>query len=276
MEPVGVDIKADFGAFTKPHSTTGGLLTFKIPPKTAVKGIIGAIAGLSFEETCEYLKGLRIGIKPLSKISTKSLVYNSHYGSRKGRWVNIRQEILINPEYRIYLDFTDIEDNNTFKDDIQGIIGSNGLDYRLTSAQEGLRVLLENNLNYYTPYMGRNNFPLEYDTFQPQLEELDNYENRLECSCMIPREAVSELDVTELSQEVEDELSLNLDEPNSMKFYLINGYPVSQQSSRDYSKFRNMMLKEYGTDIRLKILPKKTNGEIKLFKDKNEELVPVF
>ena len=47
---IELDIWSNFGCFSKPFSTTGGILSYLIPPKTSIIGMIGAILGYDFDD----------------------------------------------------------------------------------------------------------------------------------------------------------------------------------------------------------------------------------
>ena len=103
------DIKAEYAHFKKYYTTTSPL-TFAIPPKTTVYGIIGAILGLDKSEYLKYFAAgncqIGIGIKnPIKKtrinlnlIKTKEAKLMSRIKNR----TQIRTEYLKDAEYRIY------------------------------------------------------------------------------------------------------------------------------------------------------------------------------
>ena len=109
------DFYAPLGHFKMPYTTTSPL-TFPVPPKTAVYGIIGAIIGLDKNEYLEYFqdKSLKtaIGInKKIKKtgisqnlINTKVVKMFARMNSRKNPpRTQIRIEFLKDVSYRIYL-----------------------------------------------------------------------------------------------------------------------------------------------------------------------------
>ncbi len=116
------DVWGDYAHFRRFYTTTSPL-TFPIPPRTALCGLIGAITGLE-KENNEYLKyftlnkafiGLRL-INPLRKVRIAENIIDtekspkSFYDIKRTR---IRYEFIKNPKYRIYFYHTD---ENVYKE----------------------------------------------------------------------------------------------------------------------------------------------------------------
>ena len=89
---IEIDIWSSFGCFSKPDSTGGGRLTYLIPPKTAIIGIIGAILGYDFDKfeinknkikiyEIEELYDIKISIQPLFDLKTKRVTFNRVNGT---------------------------------------------------------------------------------------------------------------------------------------------------------------------------------------------------
>lgn len=109
------DVWSDYAHFRKGYTTTSPL-TFSIPSRTAVCGLIGAIAGLE-KENNEYLRyftleeagiGLKI-LNPIKKIRIAENLINTKDNYflpvKKGRHnprTQIRFEFIKDPKYRIY------------------------------------------------------------------------------------------------------------------------------------------------------------------------------
>lgn len=103
------DIWADYAHFKKYYTTTSPL-TFSIPPKTSIYGIIGAILGLDKNEYLNYFQpgACQIGIrikKPIKKtrinlnfVDTKTATKMSRIKTR----TQIKTEFLKDISYRIY------------------------------------------------------------------------------------------------------------------------------------------------------------------------------
>jgi CRISPR-associated protein Cas5h len=136
------DVWADYAHFRKFYTTTSPL-TFSVPPRTALCGLIGAIVGLSKIEN-EYLdyfslEEVKIGIRILRPISKTMIAQNLiHTKNARGPGMNlikqrtqIRFEYLKNPKYRIYFAYCGSNEN-------------------LLS----LKSLLETHKSVYTPVLG--------------------------------------------------------------------------------------------------------------------------
>jgi len=117
------DIWGDYAHFRKNYSTSSPL-TYSFPPRTALSGLIGAIAGLDKAEYFRhFLKdGARIGCKiltPVKKvrigenlIDTKSAVKMHLIKNR----TQIRFEFVKDPMYRVYFSHSDEEFYNKVRD----------------------------------------------------------------------------------------------------------------------------------------------------------------
>lgn len=112
------DIRGDYAHFRRFYTTTSPL-TFPIPPRTALCGLIGAIIGLE-KENNEYLKYFSrdkafIGLRLLSPVKKIMIAENLiHTKNAKGIGMNlivercqIGFEFLKDPKYRIYFYHTD-------------------------------------------------------------------------------------------------------------------------------------------------------------------------
>jgi len=107
------DIWGDYAHFRRGYTTTSPL-TFSIPPRTALCGLIGAILGLEKNKN-EYLKDFtldkaKIGLRLLNPVKKTRIAENLiHTKDAKGIGMNlitrrtqIRVEFLKDPKYRIY------------------------------------------------------------------------------------------------------------------------------------------------------------------------------
>ncbi len=274
METISFDIQARFGSFTKPFSTSGGLLTYKVPPKTSIKGMLGSIAGFDFKENLKFLERLKLGITPLSETRTKTTTFNSHYGNPRGRMVNIRQEILINPSYRIIADFSKIEDDERAIKQINSILKKNGINETISSLYEGYRHLLANNISYYDIYMGRNNFPLDLKMVDVDLEPVaDPYENEFEAIGIVPHEISSDFKVKEKPKK---ESGLNISSPDTLKFHILKDIPIHQKENREYTEMKDFIMKSIGERVKLIVIPEKKDYDYKYLQDSDGKLYVLF
>ncbi|KZX17000.1 CRISPR-associated protein Cas5 [Methanobrevibacter cuticularis] len=233
---IEMDIWSNFGCFTKPFSNTGGLLTYMIPPKTSIIGIIGAILGYEFDDYEENSEGYRkykieelytikISIQPLFDLKSKRVTFNYGYGNEKGL-KNIKQDVLIKPYYKLYISFPDsLKDNeNLFLERIK------------------------NNLTIYSLYMGRNEFILNYKykkTFSANNYILTNdnqkdfFKEKPKIYGSLNRENVKK---TKLSSEPIGEIYNHDRKKNSYRLksfyeYVIKEFPVIRKNFTDFEYF---------------------------------------
>ncbi|WP_249164846.1 CRISPR-associated protein Cas5 [Methanobacterium alkalithermotolerans] len=159
---IEIDIWSSFGCFTKPFSNTGGLLTYLIPPKTSIIGMIAAILGYEFDDyeeledktrkyKIEELYDIKVSIQALFDLKIKRVTFNSHYGNEP-HMLNVHEDVLINPFYKVYLSFpSELKDKE--------------------------KIFLERvmaNETVYNLYMGRNEFFMNYE-FKNYFEGLKPY-----------------------------------------------------------------------------------------------------
>ncbi len=274
METISFDIQARFGSFTKPLSTSGGLLTYRVPPKTSIRGMLGSIAGFDFKETLSFLDGLKLGIVPLSDTQTKTTTFNSHYGNPRGRMVNIRQEILINPYYRIITDFSEIEENNRALEQINSILEKNDINATISSIYDGYCHLLDNNISHYELYMGRNNFPLELKIVDVELDMIgDPYGNEYEAIGIVPHEISSDFKVKEKPKR---DSGLNISSPDTLKFHILKDIPIDQKENREYTETKDFIMKSIGERVKLMVTPEKNDYDYKYLKNSDGQLYVLF
>ncbi len=160
---IKMEIWSQFGSFSKPFSNTGGMLTYLIPPKTAIIGMIGSVLGYNIEDYEEDGDGKRryrieelyatgVSIQPIFELRTKRMTFNSHYGIEP-KLLNAKHDILLNPKYIIYLSFPE----------------------ELSSQEKAFLKSIKNKESVYNLYMGRNHFPLNYE-FLKYYESCDTKE----------------------------------------------------------------------------------------------------
>ncbi len=148
---IEMDIWSSFGCFTKPFSNKGGLLTYLIPPKTSIIGMVGAILGYDFEDfiqldddtrryKIEELYGVLVSIQPLFDLKVKRVTFNSHYGNDPNI-MNIHEDVLIEPFYKLYISFPG----------------------ELKKEKNEFLKRLISNETVYNLYMGRNEFFMNYE-----------------------------------------------------------------------------------------------------------------
>ena len=163
---ISFDISSDFGMFKKPDVNNPAYFTFNIIPKTYILGILGAVVGLkgysqmkgsdAYPEFYKELQDLPIGIVPYGNkgvFDKRIIKYNNTvgYANKQGGTLNIIEQTLITPKYRIYI----------------GLDLSNEINKKLDKYLSAKPVEYE-----YIPYMGKNEFRLTIDEVQP-FEEKD-------------------------------------------------------------------------------------------------------
>lgn len=162
---ISFDVEADFGMFKKPDVNNPVYFTFNIIPKTQILGILGAVIGLrgynqmkesdTYPEFYQELHNLPIGIVPYGNkgVYQKRLIkYNNTvgYANKDGGTLNIIEQTLINPKYRVYIGL-DISNNHHKK--LNKYLSSVPVEYE------------------YIPYMGKNEFRLS-------IEKVETFENK--------------------------------------------------------------------------------------------------
>lgn len=169
-------IKADFGFFKKPDINKF-YLTYNFIPRTVILGILGAILGLNgyntqhraksrYPEFYAKLRELLIGIKPLGDFPYKKIInkYNNstgHASEEEGGNLIVSEQLLIRPEYKIYVGLP-----SNISDDTQQIFNQ-------------LKNMVKNHLTTYTVYMGKNDFPITLGNFNEEIEESENIQDPL-------------------------------------------------------------------------------------------------
>ncbi len=144
-----MDIWSKFGCFSKPFSNSGGILTYFIPPKTSIIGMIGSILGYSFDDfefdeeknskvySIEKFNDIKISVQPMFPLKTKRVTFNNVSGNGIK---NIHQDVLLNPYYKLYVSFPDNLDE-----------------------EESLFLnRIKKQSSVFTLYMGKNEFLLNY------------------------------------------------------------------------------------------------------------------
>ncbi len=238
------EIKSSFGVFQKPESTTGGLFTYRAPPKTAIQGMMGSMIGLSFDETREIFDGIHIGIQPLKNPETVPTTYNCHYGKDEKILTNIREETLVNPEYRIFVDFS----NGPFEECMNNM--KLDAEDKITSFSELYSWVIENDISYYNVYMGKNNFPLSIETSSIDFQEIEEtkIEGKQKCSSLIPQDICHRFEVDEKERE-SDEIWM----PEPQKIEIISDLPVSQRKDRRHTERKNFIMKPIGKNMEFRL-----------------------
>lgn len=124
MQPVIVfDLWGDYAHFRK-YFTTTSPLTFLLPPRTALMGLIGAVCGLKKEEYIPALAGdqaqLAVSIRtPAKKVRMAENLVDTKSALLMGRIKNrtqIRLELVKDPRYRVYVSLENLALRDLFKE----------------------------------------------------------------------------------------------------------------------------------------------------------------
>ncbi|MCT4507858.1 MAG: type I-B CRISPR-associated protein Cas5b [Tepidibacter sp.] len=96
--------KSSFARFRCPYSTTSALTFLTIHP-VAVKGLIGAIAGIDYKDLYEYTKDIKVGIQVLNKVYKDTQVFNliPQKNNNKSHNFQSRIQFLRDVKYRIFI-----------------------------------------------------------------------------------------------------------------------------------------------------------------------------
>ncbi len=156
---ISFDIQSEFGFFKKPD-VNDKYFTFNIIPKPTLLGIFGAIIGLGgysqmtkediYPEFYRELLDLQIGITPYGNkgiYQKRNIKYNNTvgYANKDGGTLNIEEQTLINPKYKIYVA---LNLSNKSHKKIDEYLTSKIVQYE------------------YIPYMGKNEFKLDIKNIQ--------------------------------------------------------------------------------------------------------------
>jgi CRISPR-associated protein Cas5h len=123
-ELIVFDIYSDFAHFKRPYTTTSPV-TFPIPSKPTVYGMIGAIIGLDKESYLEQFhgRGVQVGIKinkPIHKVYIAENLINTKDGmARIKSRTQIKIEFLKHAAYRIYISHPDGELRRTLLQNLE-------------------------------------------------------------------------------------------------------------------------------------------------------------
>lgn len=116
MKVLVFDVWGEFGHFRK-HYTTTSPLSFSIPPRTAITGMVGAIIGLGKDEYLQHFSKneANIAVKIINPIKKTRIAENlidtkkAQMMSRIKNRTQIRFEVLKDVKYRIYFSHTSEE-----------------------------------------------------------------------------------------------------------------------------------------------------------------------
>lgn len=276
MSLLCIDIESAFGAFNKPFSNTGGLLTFMIPPKTAIIGLLGATVGYGLRKTLETFRDTKVGVEPLKNIETKTITYNCHYGGRPGRIVNIKQELLVKPRYRLYIEIESSVKDKKLIEVIKELLQKTGVQEEAKDVREGLELLFRNHISYYSLYMGKNDFPLRYSLIDIKTNKLQptDMKKYFPTNCAVPRDGVSNPKIT-VTEENFGGLKIERKKSEPFSIFIISNVPFSQTPDREFTEFKDLLLKDRSRETVMEVVPKR-NDCYSFYTDEDRNLIVCF
>lgn len=236
---IEMDIWSTFGCFSKPFSTTGGILSYLIPPKTSIIGMIGAILGYEFKEysnsensnryVIEELYDIKISVQPLFDLKSKRVTFNKVEGTMDNtKILNIHQDVLINPYYKLFISFPDTlsEKEKIFMDKIK------------------------NHETIFNLYMGRNEFVLsyklcnifKYESVNLKKDNINDFfkDNTEKVFGSLNRELIKDTELVSTINSTINENKLLFNFNNSEKKlksfyeYIIKEYPIKRTNFTDF------------------------------------------
>lgn len=108
MNAIVFTLKGDFARFRVPYTTTSAL-TYSLIHPIAVRGVVGAVMGIEYNELYSYTKDMNIGIQVLNPIKKDTQSFNlvPQTGSNGAANFQSRVEFLRDVKYRIFLSTSD-------------------------------------------------------------------------------------------------------------------------------------------------------------------------
>ncbi|MBS7631714.1 type I-B CRISPR-associated protein Cas5 [Candidatus Bathyarchaeota archaeon] len=219
MRVLVFDVWGDYGHFRKFYTTTSPL-TFSIPPRTALCGLIGAILGLGKDEYIERLskKEAKISVRPVNEVRKIRFAENLIDTKKAGRHMNeisartqIRFEFLKDPRFRVYFS------------------------HRSSSIMDQLRELVSDHRCVYTPCLGLSEHIAEFG----YLGEFEGEEEILNENVYI-HSVIPESDIIKLEFEEDRE-------------YISELMPVEMDSNRIVKEYSNILFERKANPIRAKV-----------------------
>ncbi|NLZ34059.1 MAG: type I-B CRISPR-associated protein Cas5 [Clostridiales bacterium] len=218
MKCLVFDIKSDYGHFRKFY-TTSSPLTFSIPPRPTVAGMISAIIGLDKEVYLKYFnkKDAKIAIQIASPVNKSRISYNlintktaNMYSKIKDR-TQVTFELLKDPKFRIYFSHNNREIYNNLKN------------------------FLEKKKTYYTLSMGLSEYIAEFEYIKEiEVNEVNNLENFVYIDTAI-----------NFHEEVEIGFEDN-------KEYFKDNIPNEMNTNREITEYIKVLFERNGFPIRCK------------------------
>ncbi len=221
------DISSSFGHFIVPY-TISSPITYPIPTKTAISGMISAIIGIDKREYLKYFnnKNFKIGIKIINPIkilhinenfiNVKEVKFFERMKSNRNPRTQINVEFLKDCKYRLYV----------YHEDEKKIYNE-------------LKNRLENHESVYSLSMGLSECLANYEYYgEKELLEKKTDENTIEIHSVVP-----------VSQISNDSLVIDIENPRK---YLKVHIPVALSENRELTKTEEILLERDEKSIHLK------------------------
>jgi CRISPR-associated protein Cas5h len=193
-EVLAFDVWGQYGHFRKIYTTTSPL-TYSIPPRTAVTGLIGAILGLDKTEYIRHFtkQDAEIAIRLLNPVKKVTLSENLIDTKKAGAMMNvirqrtqIRIELLKDPKFRIYVRHSDRE------------------------LMEKLTEYLEGHRSVYTPCLGLSEHIANFQLTVIHESEEASCEEKIHAVTAVPEDKIKEIEFEKELEYVQENM------PNEM------------------------------------------------------------
>jgi len=177
-EALAFDVWGQYGHFRKIYTTTSPL-TYSIPPRTAVTGLIGAILGLDKTEYIRHFtkEDAEIAIRLLNPVKKVTLSENLIDTKKAGPMMNvirqrtqIRIELLKDPKFRIYVRHSDRD------------------------LMENLTKYLEEHRSVYTPCLGLSEHIANFQLAGIHEAEDISSEEKIHAVTAVPEDKIKEIE----------------------------------------------------------------------------------
>ncbi len=206
MQILVFDVKSDFAHFRKCYTTTSPL-TFLIPPRTYIIGLIGAILGYPKEKYAILLNKCKVAIQILNPL--KKMVFKENW--RAGPAIIIKKrlniyemqnisrvplELVKEPRYRIFL-------NNSRKEVL-----------------ENLLQMIQKKQSVYTTYLGLSEFLSEVDLvglYIAKKLKMSSASKFIDIATIVPQKYIAKLEFFE-KEYIENVLPNEVDAERKFKY----------------------------------------------------------
>ncbi|MBA7518136.1 hypothetical protein ES705_10202 [subsurface metagenome] len=228
------DISGEYGHFRK-YNTTTSPLTYSIPTRTAIAGMLGAILGMERElrdgtypegavPVQEFFSKENAGIaiqilNPVKKVNIGFNLINtktSFYDLTKAGRTQIEFELLKNPKYRVFLG---MNENKKF---------------------EELQKRIKKKNHHFTPYFGL--AQLTADIEYVDLTQAESIENN-------HADLIEIITAVNLSQTFHE----NPVEFDYSAMYAANNAPIEMNKNREVQEYSEVLIEKNGKPIKAKV-----------------------